>query len=678
MAPWNAQKWMISKARDFSHKEDGGYTIFGIALFIITVVFCGMAVDFMYIEYRRNTIQNQADAGSLAGAKLGQVATTVSDLRALQAGANTTEYGQPVEKLVHHFLKDVKGREFAEASMSQSFTADDEVKARDVIAKGDITSETWFLRWLQNDAFNELKTPIYTHAYIGDDQPYRKEISLVLDTSRSMAKDGAFDDMKEAAKLFVDLVLRENKNYETTLNVVPFSANVNIGNRGGGTSCNGAPCPNLWDAMTTEGVGVRFEYVNDDGELKVEHGIRRHNYDHPATTQYDSTDIADGRCIYFENGADVDDFEKAFIRSQGGSANDTKPYVQVQVFSRKEENKRPEMSPYYVNENPVQNKNAWTTAGRWQFMECPPRDNGVSVHLTDTQKIKNRIDKLDISWGTNTAVGVKWGLALLDPRSRLVVEHAVEDTAILNQRPQGLPVPYDDAITRKYIVLMSDGKNAPTHRLVDKFYYGERFDGMNYFNHTYDSPKIPTLGRNDLPPYLENAGWKIANREAKAQEFEQNGTPFVRAARAWRDKLGYAGTSIKDGYYMDDENFNKSYRQQLNAEIDRINVVRRKVGKADLPQLKKDDMIYENYSPEQLDKFTKQLCRKAKDKGVTIYTVFFDTGDPELDTEKKAAAKDLLKRCASSPAHFYETMSEDIAADFAAIAAGTDVARLKN
>lgn len=389
--------------------------------------------------------------------------------------------------------------------------------------------------------------------------------------------------------------------------------------------------------------------------------------------------MADGRCVYLENGADVDDFEKAFIRSKGGSANDKKPYVQTQVFARKEEGRRDEISPYYVNENgPSSKKLAWTTAGRWQFMECPPRDNGVSVHLTDPQKIKNRIDKLDISWGTNIAAGMKWGLAMLDPRSSLVVEHAVEDEEILKLRPQGLPVPYDDETTRKYIILMSDGTNAPTQRLVDRFYYGERFDGMKYFNHVYDSPKIPSLDRNDLPTYLEKEGWKIANNQEKALQFKKANIPFVRSARAWRDKLGYAGTSIKDGYYLDHDDFNKSYLKQLNAEIRRINDVRRQKGKTELAQFTKSDLIFEKYNTEQLDKFKRQLCRKAKEKGVVIYSVFLDNSDAELDDAKKAAAKELLYRCASSPSHFYDTMSSEIADDFAAMANGTDVAKLRN
>lgn len=674
MASGNMMMWMRSKLRTFTHDENGGYTIFGIALFIITVVVCGMAVDLMYIEYRRNTIQNQADAGSLAGARLGQVATTVADLRALNAGAQTDSYGQPVEKLVNHFLKDVQGVQFASVSWDESHVGE-ELAGRDVIAQGDITSETWFLRWMQIEAFNELKTPIYTHAYIGGDgQKYRKEISLVLDTSRSMAENDAFNDMKEAANTFVDLVLRENKNYETTLNIVPFTANVNIGHRGGGENCDGGPCPNVWDAMRTPNVGAHFQWVNDKGEAKEEWGIRTHNHDHPYTDKHELEEINNGRCIDFENGSDIDDFEKAFIRTQGGSANDTKPYVQSQVYARLEEPFRSNYSPYYVNENQVQNNNAWTTGGRWQFLECPPRDNGVSVHLTDTQKIKNRINKLDISWGTNTAYGMKWGLALLDPRSRLVVEEALEDKATLNHRPQGLPVPYDDPIVQKYIVLMTDGKNAPTHRLVDRFYYGEKYNGWTYFNKTFDSPAIPSLDRDDLPPYLEKAGWKVAKNEAEAQQLEAEGTPFVRKARAWRDKLGYAGTTIKDGYYFDDVSFNKSYRKQLNAEIDAINAVRQKVGKAPFRHFEKKDMQYEKYSPEQLDKFTLQLCRKAKEKGVIIYTVGFNLeGEDGADN-----VRDLLKRCASSPAHFFESMSDSIADDFAAIAGGTDIAKLKH
>ena len=224
---------------------------------------------------------------------------------------------------------------------------------------------------------------------------------------------------------------------------------------------------------------------------------------------------------------------------------------------------------------------------------------------------------------------------------------------------------------------MSDGTNAPTRRLVDRFYYGERFDGMNYFNHVYDSPKIPSLDRNDLPTYLANDGWKIANNQEKALEFKRDGTPFVRSARAWRDKLGYAGTSIHDGYYLDHDEFNKSYLKQLNAEIRRINDVRRQKGKTELAQFTKSDLIVEKYNTEQLDKFTRQLCRKAKEKGVVIYSVFLDNSDAELDDAKKAAAKELLYRCASSPSHFYDTMSSEIADDFAAMAAGTDVAKLK-
>ncbi len=62
-----------------------------------------------------------------------------------------------------------------------------------------------------------------------------------------------------------------------------------------------------------------------------------------------------------------------------------------------------------------------------------------------------------------------------------------------------------------------------------------------------------------------------------------------------------------------------------------------------------------------------EQCELAKSKGVTIYTVAFETSD-------KAAAE--VKECASSPAHFFEVTGQEVIGTFVAIASSIQRLRL--
>lgn len=61
---------VVRKFSDFRSEEDGGVTIFVVMLFVLMIMFGGIAVDVMRYEWRRVTLQETMDRAMLAAANL--------------------------------------------------------------------------------------------------------------------------------------------------------------------------------------------------------------------------------------------------------------------------------------------------------------------------------------------------------------------------------------------------------------------------------------------------------------------------------------------------------------------------------------------------------------------------------------------------------------------------------
>lgn len=188
------------RLQNFHNSESGGITAFVLILFLIMVVGGGMAVDFMRQETMRADLQNALDRGVLSAASFKQ--------------------GTDPEQILTDFLDTRSFRDYA-----YTLAVDSELglNSRTVTADASVQINTFFLKII---GINQLTAVAHG---VAEEAITNVEISLVLDVSGSMGRNGKLDKLKVAAKEFVDTVLTDTTREKTTLSIIPYTAQVDPG-----------------------------------------------------------------------------------------------------------------------------------------------------------------------------------------------------------------------------------------------------------------------------------------------------------------------------------------------------------------------------------------------------------------------------------------------------------------
>jgi len=119
--------------------------------------------------------------------------------------------------------------------------------------------------------------------------------------------------------------------------------------------------------------------------------------------------------------------------------------------------------PYWFNDaryaNPI--KYPW----------CPVGDeNGIVIHSTDEDDLHDAIDDLEPYGNTAIDMGMKWGVALLDPSTQAIVASiAGEPGTGVPEIATGRPEAHGLSDVLKVVVLMTDGQNTSQYDLVEPF-----------------------------------------------------------------------------------------------------------------------------------------------------------------------------------------------------------------
>ena len=170
--------------------------------------------------------------------------------------------------------------------------------------------------------------------------------------------------------------------------------------------------------------------------------------------RYQTTDLHNySHCI---------DFEQADFDLTGLSF--TKVYEQMQHFDEG-----------WNYSNPISNPG------------CPQQTFERIMPFEDTKStLKNRIDQYQARANTSIHLGMKWGVAMLDPDFRNVNVWLANNNKIENTF-RVRPVDYDDDETLKTIVLMTDGQNVNTTRIQPWYYNSdsEIYHWSRYTLHWY-------------------------------------------------------------------------------------------------------------------------------------------------------------------------------------------------
>ncbi len=103
------------------------------------------------------------------------------------------------------------------------------------------------------------------------------------------------------------------------------------------------------------------------------------------------------------------------------------------------------------------------------FGWCPGESSSILPFSNNNLALKNRIDGLSLHEATAIHYGMKWGVGLLDPSSRPVVNALIDDGAVASEL-SGRPRNYDDPDTLKFVILMTDGMITQQYRIRNEDY----------------------------------------------------------------------------------------------------------------------------------------------------------------------------------------------------------------
>ncbi|PYE82336.1 pilus assembly protein [Pseudoroseicyclus aestuarii] len=368
---------LLPALRRLAQDQSGSMVIFALFLLVCMLMLVGFGIDIVNFEAKRVRLQSVLDRAVLAAADLDQ--------------------RQDPEAVVRDW--------FAKAGVEgslQSVEVSSSLNERTVTATASLSMNTLFMDML---GIGTLTVPASGTAreMVSD-----VEISLVLDISGSMGRDGKLPRLRRAAQEFTQTVFAGVRQDRLSVSVVPYASNVNLG-------------PDLAAAL-----GARSD-VTSSFCL------------HIPTGAYGSTRLPGG-------GSPVHD---AFFDYRGigygiepnNRLNDILR-GRASIERQCPTDARSEVLPFSSDERAVD----WHI----QYLQAGP------AHRPENQ--------------TSIEMGARWGVALLDPSARGAAEALIARNRV-SRSMRGRPLDYDASNTLKVMVLMTDGENTTSYALADSLLY---------------------------------------------------------------------------------------------------------------------------------------------------------------------------------------------------------------
>ncbi|OAN78296.1 hypothetical protein A8B82_11260 [Sulfitobacter sp. EhC04] len=189
---------LLALSRHFSKTEDGSITIFACFMVVIMMMIGGIGVDMMRHEMERTRLQAVSDRAVLAAADLDQTLDPEAVVRDYFAKSGMADYVSAVN-------------------------VDEGLNYRTVTVDATNTIKTQFMDTL---GVENLSVPAYAKA---EEKIQKVEISLVVDISGSMNNNNKMQNLKNAAGVFVDTVLKPENEDLISVSLIPYSEHVNAG-----------------------------------------------------------------------------------------------------------------------------------------------------------------------------------------------------------------------------------------------------------------------------------------------------------------------------------------------------------------------------------------------------------------------------------------------------------------
>jgi Putative Flp pilus-assembly TadE/G-like len=369
---------LTQRAANRFRSEDGNIASFSIILFTLMVMCGGLAVDLMRYEQVRTSLQQTLDRCTLAAAALAQGLDPEEVCRDYVDKAGLTQY-----------LTDVQVTEGLNFRQVEAFAMAEK--------------PTFFAGLVGIDEF-EIPGASSAEQRITD-----IEIAMVLDVSGSMVQTPSrIVNLKSAASEFVETVLVSDVENRTSIALVPYNGQVNMG-------------PVL---AAKYNISPQHNIVTDVNCVDL-----------PASV-YSTNGLS--RTLALPQTGYVDSFTGTSTSHAWLAANTTaNPNGAMPILT-----------------------NMW----------CPQRpQNIIRLPNNDVATLQSQINGLDAVGATSINAGMKWGMTMLDPSNRPMFAELVSAGAIpsyFDNRPFDYVEDGDrTATTLKVIVLMTDGSNFEEDRL---------------------------------------------------------------------------------------------------------------------------------------------------------------------------------------------------------------------
>ena len=413
----------------FRKDEAGSLTIFSLFIFILILMMSGMAVDMVRHERERVKIQNTIDTAVVAASSLTQAIETKAEVEAL---------------IKDHVAKAGLDPNIVTVDSDTVKPAgSDEVTSRWVTATADFRMDTMFMNMM---GIEHLPGGAASGAREGNQMI---EIALVLDTSGSMDGD-KMDNLKIAAKQFINTVLTNNSPERTLISIIPYSQQVHMSN----------------DLMAR--LSLNTDPVVLDPVPTNPNAVAAYIPGNTATNcvRFRTDDFTNRRLV---DGADIELLSHFRTGSTGN-------YSTPSGGSR------------------------WCRNSKLEMMLFQNDETALGLH----------IDAMDATGWTAVDYGMNWGVGVLDPSFQSVVTGMIADN-LAPASAAGFPVAHGTPDVLKYVVLMTDGINTRQRDLKDEFKSGptriwhsdtladEPTNGHKWFGYVVEMPDNPASQRWYVP-----------------------------------------------------------------------------------------------------------------------------------------------------------------------------------
>ncbi len=417
------------------------------------------------------------------------------------------------------------------------------------------------------------------------------EIALVLDISGSMRSNSKIVNLRTAARDFVATVLANDTENRISISIVPFNAQVNLG----------APLMAGYNVTDLNGV-TNSNCIDLPNSVFNDTGI--------------STSLAMPQSGYFDAAS-----------STTKSTTYTSP--QAPLFST-------------------------VSTIRDAVPVCKVfANNIVRLPNRNITTLQSQISGLTADGNTSIYLGMKWGMALLDPGSRTMFTNLIASGNMASNLA-GRPFDYDRDNTLKVVVLMTDGDHVSSFILNDGYRTGlspiYRSTGDNRYSIRF------TAGRPAAS--LTNEYWVPHLCISTACKAGTN------TAEAWRPApYNSGGGVVQQTWVQVWSNLRMQWvAWELYARALGVDgTTRTNTFNARMNTFRSNTVVNDMNTQLQA------TCAQARSNGVVVFGIAF---------EAPTAGQTQIAGCSSSPSHYYNAAGLEISTAFRSIATQIDALRL--